>query len=299
MSKRSMALGIASVVVGVSLFWLMDSYGISQATSTTSTGNQFPTIVGNAGPFPTLLLLTAGASLLLGFGAVQMLRGRTQLDTRASRFGTASVLAGVVLSVNALMLPWWQFSYQVNGVPYCGGTFVFSLWYLQYSGPCPPFPNSTDWWYSSPSFFSHGGAVALNASYVEMVAVALGVAAALVVLRRRSRGPLSSRRASAGFLLGLAAAAANLGAALFFAGALPSALSTDNSGSASFYPYDRSFWGSTTRAGTPSATFYWGPDWNWVLVLIAAALLVMGVVVSYRSFRSGARNREAGQPTTP
>ena len=285
MSWRSMAFGTTLAAVGAVLLWLTDLDGISEATSSTNAGNQFPTVVGNAGPVLTLLLVSLSASLLVGFGVAQALRGRFRLDTRGLRAGLACVLAGVALSINALILPWWQFSYQVNGYTYCHGTWVFYPWYLQVSDVCSSIPNSADWWYSNPRLFSHGGAVAIDASYGVLIAAALGLAAALLVLRRRSRGALTGRRTSWGLVLGLSAAAADAGAAVYFAVALPSALSADNYGLASYYAYDTSFWGSAIRPGNPSEMFFWGPDWTWVLVVVAGALLVTGAVVSYLSSR--------------
>lgn len=241
--------------------------------------------MGNAGPFQLLLLFSVGASLLIGFGATSVVRGRVQLETGLSRFGMTCLLAGVVLSITGLTLPWWQMWYQQNGAQGCNGTYVFYPWYLQFSGACPPYPGSMGWWYASPSIFPQAGAVAIHASWGVLAASALGLAAALVGLRRHSRGTITRGRVRWGFALGLAASFANLGSALYFAAALPSALSSDNGNGASFYPYDSSFWGSTTRAGTPSVTFYWGPDWTWVLVLLAAALLLTGATVSYWSLR--------------
>ena len=296
MSKRSAALGVASLILGVLLLWWTDSLGVSSATASTAAGNQFPTVVGDAAPFLTLLLFSAGASLLVGFGATALVRGRVQLETRLSRIGTTCLLAGVVLSVNGLTLPWWQFWYQQNGAQLCNGTYVFYPWYLQYSGACPTPPSWIGWWYGSSSIFPHAGAVAIHASYGVLAALPLGLAAALVGLRRRSRGPIAGQRARWGFALGLAAAAANLGSALYFAAALPSALSADNGSGASFYPYDSSFWGFTTRAGTPSVTFYWGPDWTWVLLLLAAAFLLTGATTSYWSLRRGTLS---AAPKTP
>jgi hypothetical protein len=237
----------------------------------------------------TLAAVSLGGSLLLPLGMTLGTGSRLSPDNRGPRLGVLFISAGIALLVVALTLPWSEVSALQNAYPNYSCTFHFSNWLLQQSGSNCVSSWGTDWWYDSPMLFLHAGAVVLYCGAGILCGIALSVVA---IVLGRPRGVASLPVAShprAAFFAGLAGVLAVLTSATLYAVLLPAALSLDNGSDSQYYPYDHSFWGSSTLAGPPATQYYWGPDWAWVLLFVAAMFTLLGSLLAFRSSRKTAR----------
>ena len=188
------------------------------------------------------------------------------------------LLIAVVLTLGALFLPWYSEQFSAFGLsetqnaylglPTTNGTLQYSC---SSNAPCH---NTTSRSYSDLNL-THVGNLA-EAGYLLIITDAVfGLLAVALAFASRN----NPRRAGTAIALGVLAMLIAIGAAGYFAVALPGAIGSDSPGHTGSGPWS-SFYGSTTTSGL---SITWGPAMGWYLAIGAFVLFLVGVVILARS----------------